>query len=74
MEGRRSEDRWAVWDKRVRDGVLFTIGVAGIINELFLLGDPRPSSLLFLGSLVGLPFVLQADEKRRKNGSDDDAS
>lgn len=74
MEGRREADRWSTWDKRVRDAILFTVGVAGIINELFILGDPRPSSLLFLGSLVGLPFVLQADERRRKNGGDDESS
>lgn len=71
--GRREEDRWSLWDKRVRDAILFVIGVAGIVNELFLISDPRPSALLFLGSLVGLPFVLQADERRRR-GTEPDSS
>ena len=68
--GRRDDDRWHIWDKRVRDAVLFVVGVAGIVNELFIISSPRPSSLLFLGSLVGLPFVLNADERRRKDSSD----
>lgn len=70
MPGRRSEDKWAIWDKRLRDAVLFVIGAAGIINELFLVPEPRVSSFVFLTSLVGLPFVLQADERRRKDTDD----
>lgn len=71
VEGRRAEDRWSVWDKRIRDAILFVVGIAGIVNELFVIAGPRPSALLFLGSLVGLPFVLQADERRRNGGDSD---
>lgn len=68
--GMNGNGRWEQWNTRIRDIVLFVIGVAGIINELFLIAEPRPSSLVFLGSLVGLPFVLNADERRRRSGKD----
>lgn len=63
--GRRSEDNWEIWNTRIRDAILFIVGILGIINELFIMNEPRSSALLFLGSLVGLPFVLNADERRR---------
>lgn len=62
--GRRAEDLYATWNVRVRDTVIFVVGVVGVINELFIVFEPRPSILIFLGSLIGVPFVLGADEKR----------
>lgn len=70
--GRRREDLWLISDKKVRDFVLWLVGVAGVINELFIVPDPRPSALIFLGSLIGVPFVLGADEKRRKDDLSDE--
>lgn len=71
MPGRRESDLYTRYEKRVRDGLIFTVGIVGVINELFLVAEPRPSSLIFLASLIGVPFVLGADEKRtRKNNGD----
>lgn len=64
---RRADDQWARWDKRVRDLVLFAVGIAGIVNELFLSDEPNPTALVFLATIVGVPFVLRADEKRRSD-------
>lgn len=59
------EREWARWDKRIRDALLFSVGLAGVINELWIQPEPRIYSLVFLGSILGIPFVLHADEKRR---------
>lgn len=61
-----SDDRWKKWDTRLRDSILFIVGIAGIINELFYVASPRPQALVFLASIVGLPFVFAAEEQRRK--------
>lgn len=61
---RRADDLYARWNVRIRDSIIFVVGVVGVINELFILPDPRPSILIFLGSLIGVPFILSADEKR----------
>lgn len=63
-EGRRDEDLYAKWNARVRDALLFLVGFSGCIYEIFFVPDPRPSILVFLGSLIGMPFILSADEKR----------
>lgn len=62
------ERKWERWDKRLRDLVLFLIGIAGVINELWIEDTPRYVSLIFLGSILGIPFALRADEKRRGGG------
>lgn len=61
---RRSTDLWNRYDKRVRDSIIFMVGVGGVINELFVENEPRPAALVFLASLIGVPFVLSADEKK----------
>lgn len=61
---RRAEDLYATWNVKVRDTIIFIVGVFGVINELFIVENPRPSILIFLGSLIGIPFVMGADEKR----------
>lgn len=69
----RDQDMWSRWDKRVRDSIIFAVGVAGVVHELFIVAEPRASILIFLGSLIGVPFVLQADERRGngRNGAGD---
>lgn len=68
--GRRESDtrRYALIENRIRDAVIFVIGIGGVVNELFVLDDPRPSALVFLASLIGVPFVLSADERRAAEG------
>lgn len=63
--GRRQEDKWQVWDKRIRDLIIWVIGVGALVNELFLKAEPNPATLIFLGGMIGVPFVLKADEVRR---------
>lgn len=60
--------QWELWDKRVRDSALFLLGIAATINELWFVPDPRPLALPVIGGLLGLPFALRADEKRRGGG------
>lgn len=64
--GRREQDRWNKWDKRVRDLTIWAIMAAALINELFYEEEPRPSALVFIASMLGMPLVLRADEKRRE--------
>lgn len=64
----QERDLWSRWDRRVRDSIIFLVGTAGVIHELFIIEEPRISILIFLGSLVGVPFVLSADERRGRNG------
>jgi hypothetical protein len=45
-----------------RDGVLFVVGLAGIIYETVVnRGDNLPL-IFFFGGLCGLPFFLRSDE------------
>lgn len=60
-------DRWGTWEKRLRDLVIFVVAIGGMINELFFQQEPRPTILLFLTGVLGLPFALRADEKRRED-------
>lgn len=61
---RRAEDIYDRWSVQIRDTILYAVGIFGIVNELWIVPEPRTSVLVFLGSLVGVPVVLKADEKR----------
>lgn len=51
--------------KLTRDGTLFLVGLALIINEAaFRSGPERPSLLVLFAAMVGAPFILRADEIR----------
>lgn len=63
--GRRASDRWAVWDKHVRDLVIFVVAIAGVVNQVFFVDNPSETILVFLAAMLGVPFVLRADESRR---------
>jgi hypothetical protein len=52
---------WLLSDKRVRDSVMFLIGATGVIHELFVVDEPRAVVLIFLGSMLGIPFLLPGD-------------
>jgi hypothetical protein len=61
-------DRWDLWGKRIRDLAVFTVGIAGSVNEVFWVTEPRPPVLFFLASLLGVPIMLAVDEARRARG------
>lgn len=46
-----------------RDGVLFLVGLAGIIHETLLSDSDRPTLLLLFAAMVGLPAFLRQDER-----------
>lgn len=48
----------------VRDSILFLTGIALIVNEVVIRDGPeRPTVLLLLAGMVGLPAFLRADER-----------
>lgn len=59
------DQTYTKWNTRIRDALLFSVGLFGVINELVIEDQPRPYALLFLASLLGLPAILNLDEKRR---------
>lgn len=47
-----------------RDGVLFTAGLLGVMNEALLRdGTERPTLLVLFAAMMGLPVFLRQDEK-----------
>lgn len=64
-------DKWGKWDKRVRDIGIYILGLVGALNELFRQTEPRVTALLFIASMLGLPFVFRADELRARRDVDD---
>lgn len=68
-----TEQRRRWWRGVTRDTVLFTTGLALIVNEAVLRSGPeRPTLLVLYAGMVGLPAVLRADDRRRTTGSADD--
>jgi hypothetical protein len=54
---------WKIISTINRRSVMFAVGATGFLHEL-LLGDlERPFLLALCGALMGLPFVLSADQK-----------
>lgn len=57
------DQQWHRWEERIKSAFLLVLGMAGVINELFLRAqEPRVTVLAFLAGVLGLPFVL--DTKR----------
>jgi hypothetical protein len=48
-----------------RSIALFVVGIAGIAYEVVVDHGDRPTLLLLLGAMVGLPAFLNKDEKSR---------
>lgn len=46
-----------------RDLVLFTVGIAGIVNETLRSTSDRPALLALFAGMVGLPVFLRLDSK-----------
>jgi hypothetical protein len=55
--------------ENIRDGLLWTLGSIGFLNELFFGGlTERPFMLTLIAAFFGLPLVLRA-EGRARNGN-----
>jgi hypothetical protein len=48
-----------------RTVLLFLGGMAGIAYETVAEGTDRPTLLLLFAAMIGLPFVVRADQKSR---------
>lgn len=56
----------AEWQKRIRDALLFVVGLAGLYHETVMqTGPERPWLLAVFGYLLGLPALSRFDEWRR---------
>lgn len=53
-----------------RDTILFATGLGLTVHEAVIRDGPeRPTLLVLFAAMMGLPFILRADEMiRRKNG------
>jgi len=55
-----------------RDSILFLSGIILIVNELVVRDGPeRPTVLLLLAGMVGLPAFLRADERASQDDADE---
>jgi hypothetical protein len=56
-----------VWriPKDLRDTIMFLLGAGGFLHELVIATAERPFILAASSALMGLPFVLKADERLR---------
>lgn len=72
MPGRRDEDRWVKWDKRLRDVALFIFGAIGFFYEMTQRAEPELIMIVASGALMGVPLLMSASEKHYdKNGKGD---
>jgi uncharacterized membrane protein len=56
----------------IRSGILFGVGIAGIVFETVVHQAERPTLLILFAAMIGLPAFLGLDEARRngkRNGS-----
>lgn len=52
-----------------RDATLFLAGLLLTVNESVVhQGPERPTLLLLFAAMMGLPFILRADEQRKNGG------
>ena len=50
---------------------MFTLGATGFLHELIRGGAERPFLLALCGALMGLPFMLAADQRMRHDKEDE---
>ena len=48
----------------IRDTVLFTSGLAGVVHETLLTSADRPDLLVMFAAMMGLPAFLQGDTRK----------
>ena len=52
-----------------RDGLLYLVGLGGIVHEAFIrTGETRPEFLMLFAAMCGLPVALRHDEKKAEFG------
>lgn len=56
-----------MWTSNLRDVVTFLLGATGFLHELLISDMERPFLLTASLALMGLPLVLGADGKLRKD-------
>lgn len=61
-----ADDRWTKWNLRIRDLVLWLIGIGAVVNELFAREEIRPLAPPIIAALLGLPIALRADERKKQ--------
>lgn len=61
---------WNLWDARVRDTLLFALGIAGATNELFIQMTPRYAAFPLIAGLLAAPPTIRFDERRRAKKRD----
>lgn len=49
-----------------RNNILFVLGIAGSVYEIFFSGTPSPEVLIFCAVLVGSPIPSYADALKQK--------
>lgn len=54
--------------RALRSAILFTVGIAGIVYEVVVDHGERPTLLILLAAMVGLPAFLHFDESKKKDG------
>lgn len=68
-------DRWLYFRDEVwpwiRSVLIFSTGLIGFLHEVLTVGVERPTLLLVLAAMMGVPIAFKADEKRRR-GKDGD--
>lgn len=55
--GPRCQVNW----RPTRDGLLFVVGLAGIIHETVIAQSSDPQLLVLFGAMIGLPVFLARD-------------
>lgn len=55
--------------RTLRSAVLFVVGIAGIIYEIVVEHGEKPTLLILLAAMVGLPAFLKIDEGKKAAGN-----
>ena len=53
---------------KLRDWILFAVGLAGVAHETLLRDVDRPGLLLMFAAMLGLPYALGADRPQAPSG------
>lgn len=65
----RGRRRRASMPRISRDVILVAAGLVGIAHEIGVQDGERPTLLLLLGAMIGLPAFLRKDERQKPEAS-----